>query len=702
MSPIRTRLGAALSLVLALICWAAPAAAQESHIKVSLVAESLTPAAGRATTIAVFMEPQPGWHGYWHTPGDTGLPPRLFWTLPDGVQAGEPAYPAPKMLVIAGLMNHVYDKPYALLVRLDLAQHLASGTALPLRLRINYLACSLSACMPETAVATAALTVGNGAEDPSTAHRFAAWRDALPKPIQEPAHFTNDKGRERVTLSLPAGIVLDSPHLFVDAPGVVSFSAPQDFARSGDQLTMVTAAASGADSGGESFKAVLTSQNGTAFEIVAVRGAAAAGAGKTGKGVATASGGPLRGSSHGTLFLTLVAFAGALVGGLLLNVMPCVFPILSLKALSLARSAEEHAAAGAAEREALAYSGGVILVCVALGALIIALRAAGSEIGWAFQLQNPSVIFLLILLTSTIGFNLAGLFELGSITAGGSMASRGGATGAFWTGALAAFVATPCTGPFMAAALGTALILPLAAALIVFFGLGLGLSLPFLAVGFIPAVRRVLPKPGAWMAVFRHILAVPMFLTTLGLSWVIGNQTGADGIVVSLAAVLVLTLGLWVTGMKQRSFRERAWLPSALCLLLALGTIELLPGPVAGSDRAGAATASGAVRFDARQLASLRSAGKPVFLYLTADWCLTCKVNEMTAIDRPDTQAAFARAGVVTMVGDWTDGDAAIGKFLRLQGRSGVPLYLWYAPGRGAKVLPQVLTSHFLISLTHD
>jgi len=398
----------------------------------------------------------------------------------------------------------------------------------------------------------------------------------------------------------------------------------------------------------------------------------------------------------------LVAFAGALVGGLLLNVMPCVFPILSLKALSLARSADDRSAAGEAEREALAYAAGVILVCVALGALIIALRAAGSEVGWAFQLQNPSVIFLLILLTSAIGFNLAGLFELASITAGGIMAGRAGVTGAFWTGALAAFVATPCTGPFMAAALGTALVLPLVAALVVFFGLGLGLSLPFLAVGFSPAVRRVLPKPGAWMAVFRHILAVPMFLTVLGLSWVIGNQTGAEGIVVSMAAVLVLTLGLWVTGMRQRSFKERAWLPSALCLVLALGTVELLPAQLARSDTAGAPIASGPVRFDAQRLASLRSAGKPVFLYLTADWCLTCKVNEMTAIDRPDTQAAFARAGVVTMVGDWTDGDAAIGKFLRLQGRSGVPLYLWYAPGRNAKVLPQVLTARFLIRLTHD
>lgn len=702
-SRMRTGLGMALSLVLALIGWVAPAMAQESHIKVSLVAESLTPAAGRATTIAVFMEPQPGWHGYWHTPGDTGLPPRLFWSLPQGVQAIEPQYPAPETLVIDGLMNHVYNKPYALLVRLDLEPNLARGTPLPLRLRMNYLACSLSACMPETALVTATLTVGDGAEDPATARHFAVWRDALPKPIQALAHFTNDKGRDKFTLRLPAAIVLENPHLFVDAPGVVAFAAPQVFARSGDELTIETAAAQGAaGSGGAPFPVVLTSQNGAAFEITAVHGVATTAAGTTGKEVENAGSERAPGSSHGTLFLTLVAFAGALVGGLLLNVMPCVFPILSLKALSLARSADDHSAAGAAEREALAYSAGVILVCVALGALIIALRAAGSEVGWAFQLQNPSVIFLLILLTSAIGFNLAGLFELASITAGGSMASRAGSVGAFWTGALAAFVATPCTGPFMAAALGTALVLPLGAALVVFFGLGLGLSLPFLAVGFSPAVRRALPKPGAWMAVFRHILAVPMFLTVLGLSWVIGNQTGADGIIVSMSAVLLLTLGLWVTGLRQRAFRERAWLPSALCLLLALGTVELLPAPVAGSNRAAAASASGPVRFDAQRLASLRSEGKPVFLYLTADWCLTCKVNEMTAIDRPNTQAAFARAGVVTMVGDWTDGDAAIGKFLRLQGRSGVPLYLWYAPGHGAKVLPQVLTTRLLIGLTHD
>lgn len=665
---------------------AQPVPGGQSHIKVSLVPESQMPASGAATTIAITMDPQPGWHGYWRTPGDSGLAPKFSWTLPVGVKAGDAAYPVPGMLVVDGLMNYVYDKPYALLVRLDLADGRAKGTKLPIALKLDYLACTTSVCVPETAAATTILTVGDGAADPASIARFALWRAALPRSLDAQGTFTVDQGRFRLAVPLPSSITLSNPHLFAETQDAISFAAPQSFSRQGDTLLVETAAV---DAAPHSFSGVLDLGSGVALELSAQPGPVPAAATSAGH----ASG---RSSAHGTWSLTLIAFAGAVLGGLILNVMPCVFPILSLKALSLARSGNDHRTA---RREALAYAAGVILLCVALGALILALRAAGTQVGWAFQLQKPPVIFVLILLTSAIGFNLAGLFEFGALSAGSGLASRTGTAGAFWTGALAAFVATPCTGPFMAAALGAALVLPVAAGLLIFVGLGFGLSLPFLAIGFIPALRRKLPKPGAWMSVFRHVLAVPMFLTAIGLAWVIGNQTGPNGIIVSLAAMLMLTIGLWIMGLRQRSLKERAWIPAAAALLLSLGGIGLLPGVMAKSNPAQTGSEHGVERFDEQKLASLRSAQKPVFLYLTAAWCLSCKVNEKAAIERPETQEAFAKAGVVTMVGDWTNGDSRIGGFLEAHGRSGVPLYLWYSPGKDARVLPQILTPSYLAAL---
>ncbi|HEY0269853.1 MAG TPA: thioredoxin family protein [Sphingomonas sp.] len=640
------------------------------HILTSLVPESDVPVAGARTMLAIAMAPQPGWHGYWKTPGDSGLPTRIAWILPRGVTAGDPAYPVPGTLLIAGLMNHVYEKPYALLVPLDVPAGLAKGTALPVSAKLDYLVCTTSLCVPESATVSTVLTVGDGAPDAAAAPRFAEWRKALPRPLGATARFAVANGRFRLAVPLPASVTLADPHLFAETDGAVDHAAPQTFARDGDTLIVETKAG---PTPANAFAGVLAIAPDMGLAIAATPGPVpAAGA-------------------HGALALTLVAFAGALLGGLILNIMPCVFPILSLKALSLARAGEGEREA---RHEALAYAAGVVLVCVALGGLILALRAAGTQVGWAFQLQDPRVILVLILLSSAIGFNLAGLFELGAVTAGSGLAGKGGMAGAFWTGALAAFVATPCTGPFMAAALGVALLLPVAAALLVFAGLGLGLASPFLLLGFVPALRRRLPRPGAWMETFRHVLAIPMFLTALGLCWVLGRQTQADGVVLGVGAAVLLGIGLWISGLRQRAFRRGVWVPAVAALLVALGGLALIP-PHRTAAKADAASQP----FDPARLAALRAAGKPVFLYFTADWCLSCKVNEKAAIERSETQAAFAKAGVVTMVGDWTDGDAAIGAFLDAHGRSGVPLYLWYAPGKGARELPQVLTPGLLAGL---
>ena len=665
---------------------------QERHLAVSLVPESTQPSAGSDVTLAIMMRPQPGWHGYWHTPGDAGFAPKLTWMLPAGVSAGEAAYPLPGLLLIDGMMNHVYDHDYAILVPLHIPRDAAGGRPLPIRLKLAYLVCTRQICVPESADVSTSLTVGAGAKDESKAAAFASWRSALPTPLKQPVSFAIRDGKLRLAVPLSSESGVSDPHLFVDGPDIVDFSAHQSFSRNGNLLVVETKSGTTSPDG---FDAVLGVNRTTGIAFHAQ------------PGQVPANGAPLTNEAPradhpkagNIVLLTLAAFGGAVLGGLILNVMPCVFPILSLKALNLARSGEDD---GSARIEAIAYSAGVILVCVTLGSLILILRGAGNQIGWAFQLQSPSVIFALILLVGAIAFNLAGLFELTTVSAGSGLAARKGWSGAFWTGALAAFVATPCTGPFMAAALGAALVLPTVAALLIFVGLGVGLSLPFLAIGFVPAIRRALPKPGNWMITFRHALAIPMFVTALGLAWVIGSQAGSTGILLALAGMLIFSLGLWGTGLRQRAFKSYAWLPGVVMLLLALPLLAILPQTPSGAGARSATSGSSTLPFDAAKLAMLRAKGTPIFLYLTADWCLSCKVNERIAIDREATRSAFAKAGVVTMIGDWTGGDAAITRFLDQHGRSGVPLYLWYAPDKEAETLPQVLSSQFLINLANN
>jgi thiol:disulfide interchange protein len=389
-----------------------------------------------------------------------------------------------------------------------------------------------------------------------------------------------------------------------------------------------------------------------------------------------------------------LVFGAALLGGLILNLMPCVFPILSLKAMALARSG---ANAGHARSEALGYSTGVIGTILALGGFLLVLRSAGSAAGWAFQLQNPAVVAGLLLLVSAIALNMAGLFELPSLSVSGKPSS--GFSGSLATGSLAAFIATPCTGPFMAGALGAALIMPPLAAMGVFAGLGLGMALPFLLLGFWAPARRLIPRPGQWMVTLRHVLAVPMFATALGLAWLVGRQAGIGAMTTALAAALLMGLALWWYGAQQRAghrgFPALA-LASAALPLVALGVVA---APVAASS-ATVTDALGSQPFAESRLEALRREGKPVFVYFTADWCLTCKVNEAAALDTSAVSRAFAGNNVAVLRGDWTRQDPAISRFLKARGRAGVPLYLWYPAGGEPRELPQVLTSDLLVGLT--
>ena len=643
-----------------------------SHIAARLVAESDAPRPGSTVSIAFAMTPEKGWHGYWENPGDAGLGMSVRWTLPEGVTVGQLRYPVPETLLISGLMNHVYEGPYAILSTLTLAPGIAPGTTLPIRAKADWLACTDKVCVPQSGDLALDLVAGEGDVPASKRSMFDTWRTHLPRPLGSEATYAVKDGRLRLSVPFPASAQANDVHLFPLAEGLARYAAPQTVTRQGDRLLVETEAAQPAKDG--AVQAVLRTGDHVGFLVIARPGA-----------VESAP----EGGQAGAI---LAALGGALLGGLLLNIMPCVFPILGLKAMKLAKAGGDERTV---RREALAYAAGIILTCLALGGLLLALRAAGDAVGWAFQLQDPRIILALLLLVVAIAFNLAGLFELRAYGGGEGLAAKNGLAGAFWTGALVAFVATPCTGPFMAAAMGAALLLPIAAALAIFAGLGLGLALPFLLLAYIPALRRRLPKPGAWMGRFQKILSIPMFLTAVGLAWLLGQQRGVPGMTIGLVAALALALLLWWLGSRQRRGRSGGWLTAFAALALLGGAAVALPA----TAPAAAANSDEAVHFDVAKLGELRAQNKPVFLYFTADWCLTCKANEAAAIDRAEVREAFRKAGVTVMVGDWTNADPAITRFLESQGRSGVPLYLWYAPGRDAQTLPQILTPATLTAL---
>jgi len=653
---------------------APPAQAQarygDQNIAVTLFADG-APVAGKEWMLGLRFTPRAHeWHGYWSNPGDAGQGMKLALDLPEGWQLGEARYPVPQRLSISGLMNHIYEGTHAVLVPVIVPPGADVSTLPRVTGHVEYLACTDKICVPQDALLTARL----GGD-------FARWRAEVTPPLAAGADFAITRSALRLAIPLPASVVLNDPHVFISNADLVDYAAPQTFRRVGDVLTVDIPLAEYRPDTPSAVGGILAFDAGAGVEFGAIPGAVPTG-GEVVAGPQSLDVPPL---------WTLVL--GALAGGLLLNIMPCVFPILSLKALSLVRAGGSESTARA---EGLAYTAGVVLASLALGAVMLALRAAGEQVGWAFQLQEPGVVVALLVLAAVITANFAGVFELPAL----SLTRGGEPSGAFATGLLAAFVATPCTGPFMAAALGAALLLPAALALLLFAALGLGLALPFLLLGFIPALRRLLPRPGPWMERFRRIMAIPMGLTALALVWLTAQVGGRPFALIALLLVLGVMIALAVVGRLQRS-GKLAWpafgLIAAPFLVIA---VIALPSVYAVKGKEVAESIHNPAPFSRAALAQARASGKPVFVWFTADWCVTCKVNESIAIDREAVRDAFAAAGVVTMVGDWTVRDEAITAFLTQQGVAGVPLYLWYAPGAATpQQLPQVLTPDLLIAL---
>lgn len=663
-----------LLLHLCALLLAVPAQAAPPNITPQLLVEGPV-APGGTVTVAFLMKPAPGWHGYWSNPGDAGLGLTPAWTLPAGVKAGDLAYPVPSTLIVSGLMNHVYEHHYAVLTTLTVPADAKPGARLPLQVKLDWLACTDKVCVPEEAQLSGEVVVG--AAGPPSA-QFDQWRAALPAPLGSKASFAIAGGTVRIAIPLPQTVPLEAPHLFLGEHRIVDYAAPQKLFRNGDQLIVELPRAKFDPVMPDRFSAVLrfdSAGNGVSLEAQ--------------PGSVPTGGSPLGGAPATPPLWALLL--SAVAGGLLLNVMPCVFPILSLKALSLARVGESEAQA---RSEGVAYTAGVVLACLALGGLLLALRAGGQQVGWAFQLQEPMVVAGLLLLAVAITANLLGLFEF-SVP---GIAGDGSPQGAFATGLLAAFAATPCTGPFMAAAMGAALLLPVLQGLALFAALGMGLALPFLLIAYVPRLRARLPKPGAWMVTFRRWMALPMGLTAAALLWLASRLAGSS-FAFSAALVVVIVVALLVLlGRRQRHGRAaggRWWaMLAAVLVFAAVG----LPGTV----REGVAATNSILPsqpFSEEALAKARASGKPVFVYMTADWCLTCKVNESAAIEREETRAAFEKAGVVVLRGDWTRRDAVITRYLTAQSAAGVPLYVWYPAGSAGQQLPQVLSVGTLTDL---
>jgi thiol:disulfide interchange protein DsbD len=670
--------------LLVLLATLAPAVAQIDHapkVVARLIADRLAVAPGGRLTVALEEDIRPGWHTYWSNPGDAGAPTEIKWTLPPGWKAGAIEWPYPQRDPVGPLMDYGYEGKPWLLVELQAPADAKPGEAAQLSAIVQWLVCR-EVCIPEDTALSFTLFVEANAPppDPISAEQFAAARAKIPAVSPWPMRYALD------------GDLL----LYVQAPALAGAAKPTDAqffpARSG-QVKDVAPQTLGVADDGVVLRMVPGSKLGNTLDGVLVLTSADKSVQalqvKAEQGVVPSA----RFEDAATLTLAL-ALLFALIGGLILNVMPCVLPVLAMKALALAG----HAGADRrhARLESFSYCAGAVLSFVAFGLLLLVLRAGGAAIGWGFQLQEPIVVAGLALLMFAVGLNLSGVFELGTVSAGEGLARKGGLVGAFFTGVLAVAVAAPCTAPFMATAIGYGVTQSTPIVLAVFLALGLGFALPFLLLGIWPAMHRILPKPGVWMLRLKQILALPMYGAAAWLVWVVSQQVDRAGLVIVLASIAALTVSLWLWGATRAG---RGWVRTAGAVVAALGLAGALfaltlighaPAPPPGqSEFAGMKSEP----YSAARLAELRRAHRAVFVDATASWCITCLVNEEATLSRPRVAASFADEHVAFLVADWTNRNPEITALLEAHGRSGVPLYLYYAPDAAEPVvLPQILT----------
>jgi thiol:disulfide interchange protein/DsbC/DsbD-like thiol-disulfide interchange protein len=688
-----------LALVLGLLGAETSSVAAESTVaasardRVSLVSDVDQVAAGQGGfQLGLQFQLSPGWHVYWQNPGDAGLAPTISLTLPPETMASPLRWPVPRRLAEGPVTTYGYEK--AVLLPFTVTPSHSAGGSLPITASANWLVCR-DICVPESGHFRLDLPIGAAATPSPQAPLFAAAERATPKPSDLRAWIAPD-GALRLRGSALAGSHLASAYFFPDAPGLIDHGAPQLLTQRLDGLSLALkpepALATAKEFGGV---LALTATDGStrAIAVTAVPGAppaVSAPIGEAAGGAAASSELQASGTETSGLWTLL---AGALLGGLILNLMPCVFPILAMKAAHLAKLSGGRDERRRVVGEGLAYGAGVLLSFAALGAVMLSLRETGHLVGWGFQFQSPIFVLMMIWLLFAVGLGFSGVIAPGGRWAGWgqSFAARGGAFGSLCTGVLAAVVATPCTAPFMGAAVAAALSRPAPTGMAIFLALGLGLALPFVVVSLVPGIGRLLPRPGGWMEVLRQALAFPVYASVLWLIWVVSREGGGDLLLAAGGGMLLIAFAAWVAPLGRR-------LAPALAALAVVGLLPVLLGVRSAPSERPMAVANGAEAFSGAKLAALRAAGRPAFVDLTAAWCVSCLVNERVALDRAAVRDGFRRQGITYLVGDWTRGDPEITGYLRAHRRDGVPLYVYYpAGGAPAVVLPQILTPRIVL-----
>ncbi|WP_299173879.1 thioredoxin family protein [uncultured Brevundimonas sp.] len=683
-----------------------PAGPQKSeNIEAELVPLTRWAAPGSTVVVGVHQKIAPGWHTYWRNPGDSGGPTTLDWRLPPGVEAGEIVWPLPTRQRLMSLVNYGYSGEVYLPVPIEIPASARPGTTLPLIADALFLVCSDQMCVPVQMSLRLDLPIREGTPplDPDHGRALQTVLEAAPRPAGIEARAVLKDGV--LTLSAAGGPLAGADpsqaYFYPFEGGVIDHAAAQSGVAGPNGLSLNLTPGADLKTGGLTgpVSGVLATDVG-AWEITAQPGPPLTG---------TTGGKPLSGEvepvAAGTsLGLILQSVLFAFVGGLILNLMPCVFPILAMKAAALAASAHQ---AREARRDGLLFLAGVLSSFLILAVVLLVLRAGGEAIGWGFQLQSPAVIAGLALLMLGVGLNLSGVFHVGAGLQGagvGPLSRLPGGMGAFFTGVLAVVVAAPCTAPFMAAALGAALLAPWPAALAIFLMLGLGLALPYVAVSLSPGLLRRFPRPGPWMERLKGLLAFPMYGAALWLVWVFSRQTGADGLALLMAAALTTAFGLWLFGLTQaqRGLGRPARLSSiaALIILAAALALAVVAGraPVVEARTSAGTGPLASAPWSGEAVRAAQDQGRPVLVNFTADWCVTCKINERAALSSPRVAQALKTANAVYLVGDWTRRDDAITRELERRGRSGVPLYLLYpANGGEPRILPQLLTEGVVV-----
>ncbi len=707
----------------------------DSHTKAALVGAVSVARAGEPFWVALHLQMEPHWHTYWRTAGDAGGPTQLTWTLPPGVRADSILWPEPKRLQSAGLVSFAYENDVLLPLRIDPGT-LPAGGVVSLRAKATWISCE-KVCIPGSAdvaldVALAAAPTADGLWGP----RIDAARAATPPGVLagwSTAARTIATGYE-ITLTPPAGTKVDAKGVVFypatpDALFHFTHGAPQKPTVKGGTLVLTLARQDGEVASGElsglfvreggwpgGVRAFSASMPVAGAPVVAAAPTVAAPAPLTGTGNAGASGTSATAgntlnaatSPAGDITSLGAALLLALVGGLLLNVMPCVFPVLAIKVMGFAEMAGEDDRM--AQKHGLVFGLGVLLSFWTLAGVLLALRAGGAALGWGFQMQSPIFVGAMVVVLFVLSLSLAGVVEIGlGLTRLGELeGQRHDYWGSLFNGVLAVAVATPCTAPLMGAALAYAVLRPAIESFLVFTALGAGLALPYVVLPFVPGLLHKLPRPGAWMLTLKRVMAVPMFATVGWLGWVFWRQTSDIGLLwLVLGGVAALgATKLWEQADLAPNAKARR-LRLAMTVVSAAATVFLV---ARGARVTPALAATPTAPFTDRygltwtpwsdvQVAQLRAAGHPVFLDFTADWCLTCKVNERVTFADAAVKARLGSGSVALVRADWTARDSTIGKAVASFGRSGIPLYVLYPadPTKLGVVLPEVLTPSILL-----